>query len=549
MRTALLSASNKAGLTERARALQALDFSFLASEGTGRVLRAADLPVQDVSEFVGGKPILGHRVVTLSREIHAGLLARDTTEDREELDRLGIPRIDLVFVDLYPLGREVAKPDSTIESIREMTDIGGPALLRAAAKGRRIVISDAEDWDEVLEWIKFGQPDEAAFLDELAARAELVCAQYALESARAIGNHRQGLSVMDGFVGVGASALAYGENPWQQPAHLLVPSEVRKRAHPDTFALTNFQQVAGASLSYNNYCDFDRLLQTMTHLCAGFDMNPIDRVRKDLTPLIAVGVKHGNACGVGVGGHHQGTQQLVRSMILGSPEDISGGWVMTNFPIHEEEASVLVSYEGKRILDGVVAPAFRGEAIKILDRKKGGCRMLVHPDLGRLDRHSLDTAPRFRYVRGGMLRQPNYTYILDLNDPELDHWGEVNPSRNADFLLAWAVGSTSTSNTITLAKHGMLIGNGVGQTSRVSAAELAIHRARRAGHDVTGAVAYSDSFFPFSDGVQTLIDAGVAGILATRGSIRDNEVIAICVGAGIPLYALPNKKARGFYGH
>jgi len=183
-RNALLSVYNKEGIVEFAQELVKLDFDLLASGGTCAVLRSAGLQVKDIAEVVGGGPILGHRVVTLSREIHAGLLAQDTETDRAELEQLGIPFIDLVCVDLYPLEEEIAKPDSTAQSVLEKTDVGGPTMLHAAAKGRRIVIGESKERDHVLDWLRWGEKNKDNMLLYLAYRAEHIVATYVASSAR-----------------------------------------------------------------------------------------------------------------------------------------------------------------------------------------------------------------------------------------------------------------------------------------------------------------------------------------------------------------------------
>jgi len=218
--------------------------------------------------------------------------------------------------------------------------------------------------------------------------------------------------------------------------------------------------------------------------------------------------------------------------------------VMTNFRITEGLAELL---SGK-MLDGIIAPSFDSEAIVRLRRKGDKCRFIKNEALS--SEIALDVEPRFRYVRGGFLRQPNYTFTLDLYCPELKRFGPAASERHLiDMLLAWTIGSTSNSNTVTLVKDGLLIGNGVGQQDRVGAAQLALNRAFRSGHDTHESVAYSDSFFPFPDGPQTLIDAGVKAILTSSGSIKDQATIDLCVQHGVTLYMIPDQIGRGFFGH
>jgi phosphoribosylaminoimidazolecarboxamide formyltransferase/IMP cyclohydrolase len=239
-------------------------------------------------------------------------------------------------------------------------------------------------------------------------------------------------------------------------------------------------------------------------------------------------------------------------MLAGDPRAIFGGSVMLNFPITQEVAELLMTHgveTGKRLLDVVAAADVADDVLASLRRKGGKLRVFTNPALGSLGESSLDTAQRFRYVRGGMLAQDNYTFVFDRTSAELERQGEATDSTERGIVLAWAIGSTSNSNTIALVKGGMLIGNGVGQQDRVSAAELAIKRAGDAGHDVKGAVAYSDSFFPFPDGPEVLAKAGVRAILASRGSVQDKSVLEAMQKEGVVFYTLPDASARGFYGH
>jgi phosphoribosylaminoimidazolecarboxamide formyltransferase/IMP cyclohydrolase len=553
---ALISVYNKEGIVEFGKQIIDLGFKILASGGTAKVLSDAGIEATDVATLVGGGPILGHRVVTLSREIHAGLLARDTEEDRKELSDLKIPFIDLVCVDLYPLSEEIAKWEGTltrpagtlsqrergemVNAVLEKTDIGGPTMLRSAAKGRRIVICDPKDRTKVVEWLKGGEENKEEFINTLCAKVEYVIAEYCLTSARFHSAQKY-----DGLIGEKVLENKYGENAWQVPAGLYVNRTADKSArYDDPLSLANFKLVAGASPSYNNLADVDRLLQTITHIAAGFDTN-FGKV-----PRIAVGVKHGNPCGAAVAEY---PTDAIKKMLEGDLRAIFGGVVMLNFEVDEDLAEVLLTHkmpEGqRRLLDGIIAPSFTAAAIDMLKRKGDKCRFLVNKDLGAVNKTSLDQGTRFRYVRGGFLKQPNYNFILDFAAPDIEVTGTMNSEKQKDLLLAWAIGSTSNSNTVTLVKDSMLIGNGVGQQDRVSCCELAIKRSKDAGHKVEHAAAYSDSFFPFTDGPKTLVEAGIKTIFATSGSVRDEEVKKFCQDNGVNLVMAPDSEARGFFGH
>lgn len=532
-------------IVEIARALVRKGWEIEASGGTCKHLRAGGIECLDIADRVG-EPILGHRVVTLSREFMAGLLAKDNEADRAELAKHGIPWIDMVVCTFYPLQEAIAKEDATPESVIESTDIGGPTMVRAAAKGRRIVVCDPDDYAQIIARLELGTLDDPDFVAALCAKAEYEVTRYTAASAMYHGGGRY--HVLAGER-VEQWPIKYGENPQQRGAALY------RTVDTDPLAVHRFQILEGSQPpSLVNVTDLDRLLQTVTHVQAGFGVNGLG------SPKIAVGVKHGNACGASISEDPHGA---LKGMLAGDLTAIHGGWVMTNFPIDLPEAELLRQHlhfvesgTKKRLLDGVVAPAITPAAFKELDRADHGkCRGVVNPELGRLTPASLDGADLLKRVRGGFLLQPNYTFVLDFAHADLEIVGELVEADKANLILAWAVGCTSNSNTVDLVRLGMLIGNGVGQQDRVFAAQTALARATRQhhkdvpAHEVRGAVAYSDSFFPFTDGPQKLIDAGVRTIFATSGAKRDKDVQEACRAAGVTLVMLPDAKGRGFFGH
>jgi phosphoribosylaminoimidazolecarboxamide formyltransferase / IMP cyclohydrolase len=550
-KTALISVYNKEGIVDFAKELVGLGWKIISSGGTAKHLSDAGIPVTDVAEITGMPPILDHRVLTLHPKIHGGLLALDKKEHHAELQKYGIPWIDLVCVDFYPLEDEVKNPNATRESVIDKTDMGGPAMIRSSAKGRRITICDISDRALVIKWLKDGEPDSEEFLNNLAAKAEVTISKYCAIS----GEYHSGGNYESVF-GEKKIECAYGENAYQKPASFY--KNLNKTE--DKLGVDNWKLVVGNPMSYNNICDVDRMIQTMTHIGAGFEKN------FNAVPYVAIGAKHGNACGAGVG---DSPIDAVDKMLAGDLRAIFGGSVMLNFPVDEKIAEELInkfSPEGvRRLLDIVSAPSFTPEAIEILSRKKGKCRLLVNPNIEKAGLNSLDTTSRFRYVRGGFLTQPNYTFV-----PEI---------KNKDVILAWAVGATSNSNTITLVKNGRLVGNGVGQQDRVGAAKLALSRADDAQAsldafssgqrenssafsstagtfrdknflaDLEGAAAYSDSFFPFPDAPEALINRGIKTIFSTSGSVNDEKVIELCKSKGVELILIPDTEARGFYQH
>ena len=549
---ALLSVYDKTDIEAFAAGLVELGWQVYASGGTAQAIAEAGIAITDASELVGGKAILGHRVVTLSREISAGLLAdMGSEEDQAELKALGIPIIDLVCVDMYPLEQAIAKTGVTKREVINQTDIGGPTMLRSAAKGRRIVLSIAEQRSSVLEWLKAEKPNEPEFLDDLAARAEYEAARYIFNSASYLNNE-----AVSGYVSRISTPTKYGENPQQADAAFYADN----RANIDPLSLDQFEHVQGMERSFINMTDIDRLLQTVTHIAAGFDRN------FKSVPNIAVGVKHGNACGAGVA---DTIVEALQKMLEGDTRAIFGGVVMINAAIDKPAAETLMHYsmdsDRSRLLDGVIGASVTDDALELLSRNK--LRVVINPALSNLNAKSLDTSRRIRPVRGGVLEQPNYDFILDLTADYMQFYGDSTDQQKHDMVLAWAVGCTSNSNTITLVKNGCIIGNGVGQQDRVGAGQLALTRTTSAlpeleeqgnklvmkvtldRQKLSDAVAYSDSFFPFPDGPGLLAKAGIKAILTTSGSVADETVIKSLTDQGVALSLVPDKIGRGFYMH
>jgi len=347
--------------------------------------------------------------------------------------------------------------------------------------------------------------------------------------------------------------LAYGENRWQDdppPAYYRLEG-----ASDDPLALHRFEHLnPDKPGGVVNLLDLDRALQTVTHLAAG--------CLWDSRPRIAVAVKHGNPCGATMQAYYPPARQVVH----GDPLSIFGGVLVCTFCIDRLFAEELLTFrcDGKRILAGIAAPGFSDDALGYL-LKHGGRSCKLWQNLALSD-PTLDTTPRFMSVRGGFIVQSNYTFVLDLNAPYIEVHGERGGYEVEQALVrAWAIGSTSNSNTITLVQNnGVLVGNGVGQQDRVGAAELAIKLARRSGHELSSSwitagesetkteshvVAYSDSFFPFPDGIEVLAAAGIKYVLASSGSIGDPAVISRAKELGVTLYLGPDKLIRGFACH
>jgi phosphoribosylaminoimidazolecarboxamide formyltransferase/IMP cyclohydrolase len=524
-KNALLSVHNKTGIVEFAEALINNGWTLYSSGGTASAIAAAHLPVTDVKVLTGFPAILGHRVVTLHPKVHGGILARtDNPDDQTDMADYGIQPFSLVVVNLYPFASDPSV---------DMIDVGGPTMVRGAAKNHAYVgvVTNPDQYQLVLDELVATDELSNATRERLSIEAFAHTTRYEL----AISEWKSGGQNI-GFFGEKVEDLKYGENPYMTPAALYVTEG------DDPLAIHKFQLVEGDARSLVGLTDVDRLLQIVTHIAAGYELNFGE------VPLIAVGVKHGNACGAAVGSD---PVDVIKRMIAGDKRAIFGGVIMTNFPITREVAEELKRMEQgdpPRMFDGVFAPSFDADAPEVLKRHLGKCRMMASPALAELNINSLDSARRFKQVRGGFLLQPNYTFVLDIRKSVI--YGETpNDSQLEDLVLAWAIGCASNSNTITLTRDGQLLGNGVGQQDRVGAAELAIKRATDAGHSLTGSVAWSDSFFPAPDGLQVLAKAGVTVIFASSGSKQDAVVIAEADEYQITLLTQPDSDARGFFGH
>ncbi|MDD5341093.1 MAG: hypothetical protein PHC97_01495 [Patescibacteria group bacterium] len=478
---ALISVFNKAGIKGFAQDLSIMGWRILSSGGTAKVLKEAGLKVTDVAELVGGKAILGHRVVTLSRELHASLLARYNI-DLEEMENLGLPYIDLVCCDFYPLANAIAKPDATIESVIEMTDIGGPTMVRSAAKGGRIVICDPADRGWVLDELRANNNElKPESIQRLRAKAEGEVAKYCLDSAR---YHSDG--DIDGNVGKKALDLAYGENKCQNPATLF------SFGNDDPLALDKFKVEVGDP-SYIAMADGNGVLQIMCVLVEAFRRN-FGKV-----PYIVIAGKHGNPCGAAIDWHDPA--RAIFKALIGDKVAVMGGEVITNFPISDELGKALhkppADFNLGRErwgLDLIIAPEFSANTCELMKAKKR--RLLSNPAL--INPTLPNDAWMYKPVRGGFLRQRVYPYVLTMDSYETSVGPAVEAADLENLLIAWAICWNASSNTVALAKDSALIALGCGQQDRITCVRLCLERATRAGHDTDGSMFASDAFFPYA---------------------------------------------------
>ena len=481
-KVALISVFDKTGITDFAKALIEMGWHILSSGGTAKTLSAAGLKVIDVAELVGGAAILGHRVVTLSREIHAGLLARRIDTDIKEMEELGLPFIDMVCGDFYPLSEAIAKPDASIESVIELTDIGGPTMVRSAAKGGRIVICDPADRQWVIDELKTnGNKLKPESIQKLRAKAEGVVARYCLESARF---HSQ--EIVDGQIGVKAQDLAYGENSCQNPATLFTLD------NDDPLALDKFKVEVGKP-SYIAMADCNGILNILCVLTEAFRRN------FDGVPYIVIAGKHGNPCGAAF--DWQDPSVAILKALKGDKVAIMGGEVITNFPIDDALGRALHKPpEGLNIgrerwgLDLIVAPSFSNATCELMKAKKR--RLLSNPAL--LSPKLPPDKWQYRPVRGGFLRQATYPFVLTRDGCAYKVGPDMDQEHFGNLLIAWAICWNASSNTVALANENQLIALGCGQQDRIACVRLCLERAARAGHVTKGSLFASDAFFPFA---------------------------------------------------
>jgi len=541
-KTALISVYTKDGIEDFAGRLVKLGWEILSSGGTAKFLAEKGIPVKDVAELVGGGAILGHRVVTLSREVHAGLLARDNEEDRAELENLGVPFIDMVVCDFYPLREEIAKEGATVDSVINQTDIGGPTMVRSGAKGGRIVVIDPLDRKTVIEQLEFNDVVTPGVRQYLRAKAEYIVAGYCLDSVRF-----HGKDGYDGLLGIVVMDLAYGENRDQSPAALYAADLA------DPLAWGKFNVLTGQP-SYISIGDGDRALGVMCALAESFRFN----LKK--VPQIAVACKHGNPCGIGVS-FESPTEALLKAL-MGDSLAVMGAEVMINFAIDKDLGLLLFRVPDKQRervgrefwgIDVLYAPAVDADTIELLG-KKDRRRILVNPALA--DPHDSKQEFMLEPVRGGFLRQKSYHYILDFSNLH-SQTGKMSESQKIDAIIAWAAAWRSVSNTVALAKEGMLIGLGCGQQDRIACVQLCLDRAKRAGHDTTGAIFASDAFFPFArrkreedprEGSELLWEALCAGGIVPYDGKNAQEVYDFFNQHHLLVGFLPPEH-RGFFGH
>ena len=494
---ALLSVYDKHGIESFAAGLVALGFELVSSGGTATFLAEHGLPVTTVEEVTGAPEVLGGRVKTLHPRIHAGILARrELDEDRATLEAQAIEPFDLVCVNLYPFGSVAGRLGVEEADIVEMIDVGGPALLRAAAKNFRhvAVASRPEQYDPLLAELREG-PLSPETRRALAAEAFALTAAYDAAIARWFAE-AQFFPEQLTLTFRRYADLAYGENPHQTAAYY---EEVGARSH----LLSRVSQLGGRELSYNNLVDLEGAR----------------RVAREFDEPAVVIVKHANPCGVATAGTIGEAYELA---LAADPISAYGCVMIANRPID----AALGARIAENFVEVLYAPEIDDEALEAL-RQKPALRIL------RTRERRADTPGERDYKRvlGGLLVQQRDGAPETRERMEVVA-GTVTDERFEELLFAWRVCKHVSSNAIVIAKGRQTLGIGAGQTSRVDAVQIALEKARRFGHDLRGSVLASDAFFPFADGPALALEAGVAALIQPGGSKRDAEVVAAVEGAG-----------------
>ncbi len=509
---ALISVSDKTGLVDFARALAARGVALISTGGTHKALAAAGLQVIEVSQLTGVPEMMDGRVKTLHPKVHGGIMAvRDDKDHQEAMRAHAIEPIDLVVVNLYPFEATLAK-GASLEECVENIDVGGPALVRAAAKnhGDVAVVVDPADYEAVLTEINAHGGTTLALRRRLAAKAFDRTAAY----DAAIGNWLTDAIGTEAptwraFGGKLVERLRYGENPHQ---HAAFYAGGAKRA-----GVASARQVQGKELSYNNINDTDAAYECV----AEFD--------PQRTAAVAI-IKHANPCGVAEG---KTQVEAYRKALACDPVSAFGGIVALNRPLDAEAARAIVEI----FTEVIIAPDASDEAIAIVGAKKN-LRLLLSDGLPDPRARGLV----FKSVAGGLLAQSRDNAVIDDLELKTVTKRKPTPAEIADLKFAFRVAKHVKSNTIVYAKDGATVGIGAGQMSRVDAARIAARKAQDAAKAAgrtepltKGAVVASDAFFPFADGLLVAIEAGATAVIQPGGSVRDDEVIAAADQAGIAM--------------
>jgi phosphoribosylaminoimidazolecarboxamide formyltransferase / IMP cyclohydrolase len=505
IKRALISVSDKQGILEFAKGLHGLGIEILSTGGTAKLLRDNDIAVIEVSDYTGFPEMLDGRVKTLHPKIHGGILGRrDLPEHAAAMQQAGIPPIDMVVVNLYPFETTVAKAGCMLEEAIENIDIGGPTMVRSAAKNWKdvAVLTDAAQYEGVLKELgKTGTVSEATkFTLSVAAFNRIAnydaAISYYLSSYNPDGTRSAFPSQANGcFVKV--QDLRYGENPHQQAAFY-------RDLYPAPGSLVTAEQLQGKELSYNNIADSDAAWECV----------------KSFDSTACVIVKHANPCGVALGGTPLEAYEKAFST---DSTSAFGGIIAFNRTLDKAAAEAV----SKQFVEVLIAPDFTADALAIL-QAKANVRVLkiALPEGGKTAWEQGRNMKDSKRVGSGLLLQTSDNHEITLGELKVVTKKHPSPEQLQDLLFAWRVAKYVKSNAIVFCKDGKTLGVGAGQMSRVDSTRIASIKAQNAGLSLKGAVVASDAFFPFRDGIDVLAEAGASCVIHPGGSMRDDEVIA-----------------------
>ena len=514
---ALISVSDKTGILDLAKALHNLKVELVSTGGTAKLLAEQGLPVTEVAQLTEFPEMLDGRVKTLHPKVHGGLLARrDVPEHMAALKEHGIQTIDLLIVNLYPFEATVAKPDCTLEDAIENIDIGGPAMVRSAAKNWKdvAVLTDASQYAAVIEELTaHGQVSEktrfalsvAAFnrISNYDAAISDYLSSYNLED-----NTRTEYSAQSNGRFVKLQDLRYGENPHQTAAFY-------RDLHPAPGSLVTAVQLQGKELSYNNIADADAAWECV----------------KSFAESACVIVKHANPCGVAVGAN---ALECYNKAFQTDPTSAFGGIIAFNRQVDAAAAQQI----SKQFVEVLMAPSYSPEALDIF-KAKANVRVLqiALPEFkaGGSAFEQGRNAQDIKRVGSGLLIQTADNHELQLADLKVVTKVQPTPAQLQDLLFAWKVAKYVKSNAIVFCANGMTVGVGAGQMSRLDSARIASIKAGHAGLSLQNTVVASDAFFPFRDGLDVVVDAGANCVIQPGGSMRDPEVIAAADERGVAM--------------
>ncbi|MFM1906371.1 MAG: hypothetical protein RLZZ591_48 [Pseudomonadota bacterium] len=520
---ALLSVSDKTGIVEFAQALHGLGVQLISTGGTAKLLADQGLPVSEVAELTGFPEMLDGRVKTLHPKVHGGLLARrEVPEHMAALKQHGIDTIDLLVVNLYPFEATVAKAGCTLEDAIENIDIGGPAMVRSAAKNWKDVgvLTDASQYGQVLSELRAGGKltDKTRFALSVAAFNRISQYDGAISdylSAVQVGDDvpaGHATPALDLFPGqsngrfVKVQDLRYGENSHQQAA-------LYRDLYPAPGSLVTAKQLQGKELSYNNIADADAAWEC---------------VKSFNTPACVI-VKHANPCGVAVGAH---ALEAYSKAFQTDPTSAFGGIIALNTELDAAAAQQI----SKQFVEVLMAPSFTPEALEVFKTKVNVRILQIDLPKGgdsawSQGRNAMD----MKRIGSGILLQTADNHELSLADLKVVTAKQPTAQELNDLLFAWNVAKYVKSNAIVFCKDGMTMGVGAGQMSRLDSARIASIKAQHANLSLAGTVVASDAFFPFRDGLDVVVDAGATCVIQPGGSMRDDEVIAAANERGVAM--------------